>query len=1013
MLTCRLTIKVKDYFPKTDSIPFSNYICLFTCGEYQGQIPFQPDDSKFLQHQMKNITSDIKYKVHILDFNDMALIGMCEMTISYRVLNQITPPNGLIQEQQKKLLIDSKTKRKLFGTIINSGDIYLKIYAEVILLSKTNNNELKIKNSKSKKNNINNINTPKCYIKYNFQLNKNDYSPKSSKNNKSTIINGGSEKQTFNISKQDFMSNKHSNNINNNNVINYQRDNEKKKFGNYSNYNSINNLNNKLQQKTNGNNNINNIIKEQNKKNILDLLQQKKLTEEIRHKYNKSDMDENIDDNFDDDNDNDNIYYNKGGYSTEENFNLNKLDNNYFINKTKNNNKKRKSNKINEELELNLNNYNNNGIYEKNSYNYKNNNLNIYTASNNFNDEKQNLYHYSKNTLSPTGPKNIYIEEENCFNNNNINKTTKNNNSLSLQLNNVNYNNNQNFIYSSKNKMVKMGKIYTKRKIKDSNINNNSNNIHKKLNNINNINNNNGIIIPNEFYSNNNNGLNNNNQSESNNNINHTLSNHSEGGGEDDDYLDIDRIILDKGAELRNDFHNQIKYYSIKNNIINTNNHKTLNSLNNNNFNNNTYISPKDEQNSNALASFSNTTNFNSRTPYTEKMFKYSSTQSLNNYLTQEDIKNNCLKLIEFYALLNYKLKKIYPKNNEILSKLNIFKELFSTELKKNNIITHKLNKLNFLYNLTTNINEYKNQKILSLFPKIKKIETNIYQQLFNAFSTQEELEKFNEYENYDKQTKIFLLLNLARNLVKKYGNISQVFTIKNSVNIKKKKILKKCLQNYLIIEKESNDKDFINLENIMNERLNNINKRKGIKNEMDNKFKVIKEVDEDNEEEENEGDEEKDEENINKDIKGENQDQIIDDVDITDNNNNNNNNQAINENDDIEANNDNNEINNDNLNINNNEIKYNIENINIIDESKDNNIGLYQLNYNKEKKIINNNSNEKIQKNNDENNSKIIEMNNKEGNEDDFTQNNKKMTSSNKSNNVNKNINEEEKNNE
>ena len=202
MLTCRLTIKIKDYFPKTDFIPYSNYICLFSCGEYQGQIPFLPDESKYLQHQLKNISSDIKYKVLILDFNDMTLIGMCEMTIAYKVLNRIMPNNGFIQEQQKKLIIDTKTKRKLFGTLINSGDIYLKIYAEVSLISK-NTIQQKQKNLKLKKNHPV-INTPKCYIKYNFTLNKSDFSPKSSKNyNKSTMMNSGSEKQTLNISKQE------------------------------------------------------------------------------------------------------------------------------------------------------------------------------------------------------------------------------------------------------------------------------------------------------------------------------------------------------------------------------------------------------------------------------------------------------------------------------------------------------------------------------------------------------------------------------------------------------------------------------------------------------------------------------------------------------------------------------------------------------------------------------------------------------------------------------------------
>ena len=960
MLTCRLTIKVKDYFPKTESIPFSNYICLFTCGEYQGQIPFLPDDSKFLQHQMKNITSDIKYKVHILDFNDMALIGMCEMTISYKVINQLTPPNGLIQEQQKKLLIDSKTKRKLFGTIINSGDIYLKIYAEVILISKNNNGDIKSKNSRLKK--IMNTNTPKCYIKYNFQVTKGDSSPKSSKNNKLSMLNGSSEKPTLNISKQEI-SNKNLNSTNNsnNNVINYRRDNEKKISGNYSNFNIVNNMN-KIQQKNlnNGNNGNDNLSKEQNKKNIMDLLAQKKVMEEIGQKYNKSDMDENIDDNYFD---NKNFYINnKEGYLTEENFNPNY--GNRFFNK----NNKRKQNKINEELELNLNMNNNNNkntnrIYQKNSFNNKNKSYNNYNESfnnNNMNteEETQNLYFYSKNTLSPPTVKNIYIEEENIFNNQ-ISKSIKNNNSIPLQLNKIN-NKSPSMIYSSKNKMIKMGKIYTKRKIKD-----NTNHINKKIN---------KDIIPSSEIYNNDNDINDNNNNypkkESNNNVNTTLSTYSG----DDDYLDIDRIILDKGAELRNDFLNQMKLSNTKNNYQNDKHHKIMNSLNNN-----TYLTSNDDQNFNALASFSNTTNFNSRTPYTEKMSKYSSTQSLNNCLTQEDVKNNCLKLIEFYGLLNLKLKKIYPKNIEIINKLNIYKELLSSELKKNNIISNSLNILNYKYNISKNINEYKNQKILSLFPKIKKIENAMQQQLFNVFSTQEELTKFSEYENYDKQTKIFLLLNLARNLVKKYGNISQVFTIKNSVNIKKKKTLKKCLQNYLITEKEKDDKDFINLESIVNERNNEINNRKGMKdlNDMNNKFKVIKEVDEDIEEE-NEGEEGNN--NIN-DIKEENQDQIIEDGDAIENTNNHIK-QIINENEEIME--ENNEINKDG------EVEYDINNINIVDDNNYQDLEAKEKINDENNNIdINNNSN-----NNKENGEILIQ------NEKDINNNN------------NKSINEEVKNN-
>ena len=731
MLSCRLTIKIKDYFPKVTSIPYTNYICLFTCGEYQGQIPFLPDETKFLQHQLKNISTDIKYKVLILDFNDMTLIGMCEMNIAYKVLSRILPQNGFIQEQQKKLIIDTKTKRKLFGTVINSGDIYLNIYTEVFLISK-NFNDQKIKNSKLKKNNPM-INTPKCYIKYNFALNKSDFSPKSSKNNKSTMVNSNSEKQTLNLSKQEKDKENKMNKYSNNNSINYKKENEKKNLGNYSNYNIINNNINFFNKKSE-------VDIYNNKKNIMDLLQQKKMMEEIVENYNKSDMDEKIDIIGGDEYINDNNLYIKAkeGFMTDQNFNQK-----YIIN-----------NKDNEMRQ------------GKQTYKLNNNIIND-DYINNIEDEDNNqkkLYYYSKNSLNLKGNKNLFIDEEGDYN---MSKTLKNKNFINPNMNLIN----PNYVYSSKNKMIKMGKIYNKSRINDkmkkiininnSNINRKSDediyqnyftntNINNNQNNINNYYNNftQSEININNYTTNENNNFNNKNGASS---------KYSEEEG-DDDFLDIDHIILEKGAELRNDFHSQLKRYQDK-----YNNHKTVNSLNNKIYSENNYYF-----------------NHNSNTPFLEKTLKYSNTNNLNNYLTQEDIKNNCIKLIEFYSLLNLKLKKIYPKNSEITQKLLIFKELLSSELRKKNIITNRTNKNNFIYDLSTNINETTNEKILNAFPKIKKLENSIYQQLFNVFNTQEELSKYSEFENYDKQTKIFLLLNLARNLVKKYGSISQIYTIKN-----------------------------------------------------------------------------------------------------------------------------------------------------------------------------------------------------------------------------------------
>ena len=245
-------------------------------------------------------------------------------------------------------------------------------------------------------------------------------------------------------------------------------------------------------------------------------------------------------------------------------------------------------------------------------------------------------------------------------------------------------------------------------------------------------------------------------------------------------------------------------------------------------------------------------THFDIETPKTEKISQYSSTQSLNNALTQDNVKNNCLKLIQFYSLLNLKLNRISKKNVEIKKKLFIIKELISNEIKKNDKIKNEMNINQLNSNLSMNINNKMNEKLLYILPRVKYMESDIYKYLFDIFYSDEEVNKFKEYENYNEQTKIFLLLTVVKNLLNKYGNISQIFS--NEINNKYK--LLKCFMNYDLTEKEEGDKDYVNLEEFSKE-IKLRNEKGKYEEDLDNKFRIIKEVDEDKEEENDEDDEE------------------------------------------------------------------------------------------------------------------------------------------------------------
>ena len=307
MSTCTIIIKIKDYYPKVDSIPYQNFICLFTCEENEGQLPLVSPDNESFQHQIKNIVSDIKYKIHLLDYNDMSLIGMCEMVIPYNIISQINPPNGFIQEQQKKLLMDLNTKRRLFGTVLNAGDIYLNIYSEIYLSEKQSMNFTKSCKSTRRQKVISGNNK------------KIDGSPKTVKKKK-LIMKMNSDRQALmnlnknNLSNCDIQKNYNSNHKTEKNINNVLKPN------NSFNYKEI---------QLNKNKNYHNISLRENKNK-----QKSQDSKEIKIKSKKSKDKKNIITNYNKDNFNKNYLLNRI-VKTE----INK--NNMYNNKN-NNNKKNK-----------------------------------------------------------------------------------------------------------------------------------------------------------------------------------------------------------------------------------------------------------------------------------------------------------------------------------------------------------------------------------------------------------------------------------------------------------------------------------------------------------------------------------------------------------------------------------------------------------------------------------------------------------------------------------------------
>jgi len=560
MTTCTIIIKIKDYFPKIESIPYQNFVCLFTNGENEGQLPLISQENESYQHQIKNIISDIKYKVHVLDYNDMSLIGMCDMTIPYNIINQISPPNGFIQEQQKKLLMDVNTKRKLFGTVLNMGDIYLNIYSEIYLSEKKEINVTKNSKTTTRKKNL---------ISLNNGLNKKlDGSPRTVKKKKLLM--------QINSDRQALM------NINKNNLLNKSNIDVQKNFGS----------NNKIEKSEKNTNNVSSVINSMKPNSSFNY-------KEIPIKENKISMIPKIKSK--------NTHTNKSLRENKQKI-KNRPDNN--------NNRKSRDKKI-----INTNNNKENIITNNSNNNNINNNNNLLNRIIKTESNSKNNNSNKENNQKAINKNNVFLEN---------NSPKMYNDNEEIQFNKNNTGNKITTIESLDNIDISGKKYITKAKTKKNN-NNSANN--------NNIN----VVV----------------------NANNTLFSTN---STDQEFNEIDKNILEKGTEIRNDFNNQLNNENALNQDIDKN---------------------------------------------------------------QIQIKENFVKLIDFYCLLCQKLLKLHQKNIFLNKKSNIYKEKLFNELKKNNILTQKKTTAEIENFINVNNHGSLNEKFLRSMIKVKKSEFKISIKIF------------------------------------------------------------------------------------------------------------------------------------------------------------------------------------------------------------------------------------------------------------------------------------------
>ena len=240
------------------------------------------------------------------------------------------------------------------------------------------------------------------------------------------------------------------------------------------------------------------------------------------------------------------------------------------------------------------------------------------------------------------------------------------------------------------------------------------------------------------------------------------------------------------------------------------------------------------------------------------EIFENNSMDLKNAIKEQNEIKDIFLNNITNFRDKNKELKNILVKgvNNfkDLQLKYLLCREKYYFENKKMLKMINKNNDKDFKYFFHVKINSKYNNLLFNQLLNIKKRELNLLNIFLNYKSQTKKDPKQIFQEKLKQQKQMHALVNLFRDLIKIYGNLSHLYDGDNN----KKILIKSLFLRYNIREKDwNNNTSLIDIYNKMNNDIKNKNQQQKIKSIKKLEFKSIKEEDEEEkEEEENKNDE-------------------------------------------------------------------------------------------------------------------------------------------------------------
>ena len=831
MSNYRVKIKISDYFPKIDAIPYDDFICLVSCNNYYSRIKLTEHRNQLLKFDLKILrNTDLLFNIKLINYLDNnKLVGMYNLIIPYNKVNQILQRETSLYKQQIKLIMNSNVKIKLFGIKMNITNIYLDLIFQISAIK-----EIALVSS-------NQINKAKIYE----MLGNNSYAQNYNKNKKKTKSNNSSNIDgkrnnniNINLSKSpiinynNFLYDYNENGNDTNKEKKYSNSNNKNFQNNYSqkcsdinfnvmNYNYLNYL--KIDSNNNDDNYLSNVKFNINSrspiiisKNVIDLNNQRNNSSI----YNKNNKQENNSTYFN--------LYNKSKLNDSSNKKPNQKPFNYTnYQNYQNISTKKKSNK--KETQLNMNPLLQNDInelnYDDSTKNKKNSGIKYLTEAKNSMNLDNIIINHEKTDLNQG---NHNIKYQNFI---------KDNNNHQINYINNNINKNQNILYDKKNHLNKF--VFNNKtgiKPKDS-FKNNKKDKDKQIVKTQVFRN--KINIP-EFK-----------ETQTNESKNKTPRNFNEANLYSNNYNTPLQYNISKykKQEERNNItpiveeknQNLIELKDKTENILINDVIKDINKEKNNKEKKEEIKIEKqikeNKENNNININIDNKNNEikedNSKKQIKEKEIE----KEL--IISPEEFKDKIIKSLEESNNLKKQIITQMNKNKEYTDKLLLIKEKFFTELKIRNLLKEKSNYINLKNYIHVNIRGKLNSDLYFSMKKVKSKEFNILSKIFyehkNSPQYKALLAKKKLKEKMEQQKQVHSLLNLIRELIKKYENLSQLY----NKDEKKKILFKSLLLRYGIREKEESKEN--NLMDKFNEIKNKIEEEKKM-NLMKVKKKEIQE---------------------------------------------------------------------------------------------------------------------------------------------------------------------------